>query len=434
MCQGQVAQWVGLHRPGQPYAMTVTIGPCERPNVLICKKCGNRNPDQEKFCTSCGAFLEWNSERVVEAAPPPPPPPPIPPPPPPPPRPETLVDRVKYVVGIDQNTTSGQGGWVPPTTVASQTATQSTAQPATGGPTTSPLARRPDQPVADVKPQTVEPQARQPEEVPVVRPQGPRVVVPVVPDTNEVGVYCSRCAAGNDTRRHFCRRCGAPLMMAPRIQVSWWERLFPRRKDPAAGDRHTFSGSETNFGSLLRTFLLTMLLVVLVGGVFAYVALPPFRQAVNSEIDVLVTDLRRLINPTWVQVHPVSTSASSEIAGHPAAFTSDLVSNDYWAADTARDPQPTLVFTFDGPTDLDALVITSGAATDFARIARPRTIQITYSDGTGETLTLKDDAQATAYSVHARQVTSMTMRITGVYAVSGNTDVAFAEVELRRLQ
>ncbi len=35
--------------------------------VIICKKCGHKNPDGTTFCESCKAFLEWTGERAVEA-------------------------------------------------------------------------------------------------------------------------------------------------------------------------------------------------------------------------------------------------------------------------------------------------------------------------------------------------------------------------------
>lgn len=389
--------------------------------MIICKKCGNRNEDRDQFCTSCGSFLEWSGERVVEKAPEPAPQPQAPPPPPPPPPPMGFVDHLKEVVGMEagQAPPPSTGGWVPPTTVATQ---------ATVPVSSSPSARRPDAPA----PSPDMPQARQPEEAPLAPPPPPKPIVAAAPDVNEVGTFCSNCGAGNDVRRHFCRRCGAPLMRAPVNQMPWWQRLFPRR-DLSAGDR-PFRQSDTTFGSLLRTFLLTMLLVVVLGGIFAYLALPGFRQAVNREVDIAVTDLRRLINPSYVQVHPVTTSASSEITGHPSSYLTDLISNDYWAADTARDPQPTWTFTFDGPTDLDALVITNGAAADYGQLQRPKTLEISYSDGTGEQITLKDVPQASAYDIHARGVTSMTVRVVSTYpANSGSTQVGLSEIEFRKL-
>lgn len=427
MHQGQMLQWMGL--PHHLWTCGRLLpSPPARPSVIICKKCGNRNEDRDQFCTSCGSFLEWSGERVAEAAPPTPEPmpAPVPPPPPPPPPTTTFIDQVKQRVGME----SGQaapprpqtGGWVPPATVTPQ------PQPQPEATTGLPSARRPDAPAPDPE----VPRARQPEEAPPPLPPTPRVMPAPVPDVNEVGTFCSNCGAGNDVRRHFCRRCGAPLMRGTVTnRVPWWQRLLPRR-DPAVGDRPF--REETTFGSLLRTFLLTMLLVVVLGGIFAYLALPGFRAAVNREIDVAVTDIRRLINPSYIQVHPVTTSVSSEVTGHPGQLATDLINNDYWAADMARDPQPTLTVTFDGATDLDALVVTNGAAgPDYPNLARARTLQISYSDGTGEQVTLKDVPQGTPYIIHARGVTSMTVRIVAVYPGSGSTSVGLAEIEFRRL-
>jgi ribosomal protein L40E len=389
--------------------------------VIICKKCGNRNEDRDQFCTSCGSFLEWSGERVVETAPEPPPPPVAPPPPPPP---QSFIDQVRNRVAMEggQPPRPQPGAWVPPAAVAATTAAQ--PQVTTGLPT----ARRPDAPARP--PET--PQARQPEEAPVAPPP-PRVVPAMVPEVNEVGTFCSTCGAGNDVRRHFCRRCGAPLMRgAVASRQSWWQRWLQRRREAEAGDRPF--REETTFGSLVRTFLVTMLLVVLIGGIFAYLALPGFRAAVNREIDIAVTDVRRLINPSYVQVHPVTTNGSSEVQAHPAQLATDLINNDYWAADLSRDPEPTLTVSFDGPTNLDAIVVTSGASTpDYANLARPKTLQISYSDGTGEQVTLKDDPHATAYIVHARGVTSMTIRIVNVYPGQASTQVGLSEIEFRRL-
>jgi hypothetical protein len=394
--------------------------------VIICKKCGNRNEDRDQFCTSCGSFLEWSGERVVETAPEPTPTPvATPPPPPPPPPPPTFMEHVKQVVGMEagQTTRPAASGWVPPPSVAATTATQ--PEVTTG----LPAARRPDGPA----PPTDVPKARQPEEAPNAPPPPPRIVPAMVPEVNEVGTFCSACGAGNDVRRHFCRRCGAPLMRGTATnRQSWWARLMQRRREAAAGDRPF--REETTFGSLVRTFLVTMLLVVLIGGIFAYLALPGFRAAVNREIDIAVTDVRRLINPSYVQVHPVTTSVSSEVTGHPAQLATDLINNDYWAADLSRDQEPTLTVTFDGPTDLDAIVVTNGAAPpDYPRLARPKTLQISYSDGTGEQVSLKDDLHATAYVIHARGVTSMTVRIVNVYPGQASTQVGLAEIEFRRL-
>ena len=428
--------------------------------MIICKKCGNRNEDRDQFCASCGTFLEWSGERVIEPAPPPPPAPePAPAPPP------TIVERVKQAVGIEKDPAPAAptpapptpspnppegGAWVPPAPVA---AAQGPAHNGARAPVPSPPVRpapaptpappvplpQPPGPPAPAPPgpaETAEPQSRRPEAIPptVQRPRPAPRTAPAPVEPQETGVFCSRCGTGNSTSRHFCRRCGAPLARLRPVRTPWYRRLLPRRRPPAAGERHAPMRTAT-VGSLLRTFVLTLLVVLLAGGALAYAAVPGFRQAVNLRVDSLVTQARRQLGSGIVEVHPVGARASSELSGHPARFAADLINNDYWAADVSRDPQPTLVFTFDGTTDLDYLLITSGASgADFAHLARPKGVQLVYSDGTGEELTLKDDPKATTYTIHARHVSTVTLKVVSVYPAAGTSAVGVTEVEFFRMK
>jgi hypothetical protein len=393
--------------------------------VIICKECGNHNRDQDTFCSSCGTFLEWSGERVVE---PPPPPPPEPAPPPPP----GLVERVKQAVGIDSGEAAPArpapgpapgGGWVPPASVAARTDGAPASAPsgsAEAAPEAPPAA---PPPAAVPAPEAVPPTAQRPRP-----PRRPPITAP--PPAAESGVTCRECGAGNDVRRHFCRRCGAVLAAPAPRRLPWWRRLLARR--PAAAAPSAAPPGPTAW-RLLRTFVLTMLAAMLAVGVLGYAVSPGLRRTVDLRVARTVTDVRRLAHPTYADVRPASAVASSQLSEHPGQFANDLVSNDYWAADRARDPQPTLVFTFASPSDLDYVLVTSGVPNDHGRLARPKTVDLTYSDGTGEQLTLKDDARPTGYVVHARQVRSVTMRVTSVYPAPGTTALAVGEVEFFQL-
>jgi hypothetical protein len=219
------------------------------------------------------------------------------------------------------------------------------------------------------------------------------------------------------------------------VRTPWYRRLFKPRQPAAAGERHATPGAErASAGSLVRRFLLAALTVVVAGGLLAYATVPSFHRRVNQVASSIRTEIERAINPTFVPVRPVQTTASSELAGHPASLATDLVSNDYWAASRTRDPQPTLAVTFARPTDLDNMLVRTGAGPDYARLGRPRTVQVTYSDGTGQLLTLKDDPKPTDYPIHARNVTSLTIQITSVYPAGQSPAVGIAEVEFFRLQ
>ena len=38
-----------------------------RPRVILCRKCGHQNADDESFCTQCNSYLEWSGDRVGSA-------------------------------------------------------------------------------------------------------------------------------------------------------------------------------------------------------------------------------------------------------------------------------------------------------------------------------------------------------------------------------
>jgi hypothetical protein len=239
---------------------------------------------------------------------------------------------------------------------------------------------------------------------------------------------------GNAPERHFCRRCGASLAEAVTVRTPWWRRLFPARQAPLAGDRRATPPGPGGGGAVGRGFLLVAMAAVVVAAVLAYAAVPAVHDSVNVRLDTATTALRRQIDPSYLPVRPTEVRATSQIAGHPAQLAADLVSNDYWAADTARDAQPTLGFKFDGPTDLDDLLVTPAPSPDFAKLARPRTIDVVYSDGTAQELTVKDDPKPQSVQLYARHVSSVSMKIANVYPTSQSTAVAIAEVEFYRLR
>src|SRR5262249_24455152 len=83
-----------------------------------------------------------------------------------------------------------------------------------------------------------------------------------------------------------------------------------RARPPGAGERHA-PVRPVAAGPLLRSFVVTLLVVLLAGGLLAYAAVPNFRQAVNTRVDTLVTQVRRQLGAGIVEVHPTGARASS---------------------------------------------------------------------------------------------------------------------------
>lgn len=203
----------------------------------------------------------------------------------------------------------------------------------------------------------------------------------------------------------------------------------------ARGRRAPIRTGDEGAGRWVRAGLTAVVGAVVVGTLLSYAAVPGFRVWVNLGINTGVKRLERTLGiGTPVAVRSVQAEASSSVAGHPAANLIDLISDDYWAADTRTDRQPQIHLSFSGPTDLDDLLVTSGAGRDYARLARPKDIQVIYPDGGAEKLTLTDDPRAKRYEVHGSQVRSVDIRILSVYGSQQSTSVAIAELEFFRLR
>lgn len=405
--------------------------------MIVCKNCGNQNPDNEVFCTSCRAFLEWSGEKVVE-------PPPPPPPPPQPAAPEAqpgFVEKVKQAVGLEPAKTESP---VTATTSQAPPLAQPPAAPqppATfAAPSPPPVAAVPAaSPVAEPTPAyTPRPQAP-PAVLPQAGvlpgetrpPQAPRQRAAVQERIKPGDVICGQCGAGNSPDRHFCQRCGANLAAAVVVKAPWWRRFFPARTTTAAGTRPAHAPTERAWGS---AFVRVVALGVIALLVLAYIVVAPLHNKVNSTISSAYESAHRHFSPTLTYVRPSDATASSQLQLHTARQSIDLIKETYWAANTATDKQPTLRIVFPTPVDFDQILLTSGAANDYATVGRPKDVSIVMSDKSSVRLTFKDVPDATTYDVTARGVTWIEIHILSIYATAQSPDVAINEVEFLRVQ
>jgi predicted amidophosphoribosyltransferase len=197
--------------------------------MIVCKRCGHRNNEGENFCASCGAFLEWNSERV---SPPPEAPKPVAAPPPPPASEPTILERVKHAVGLEEAHSTRDHPAVPP--ASPEQPTSSIAQPVVSASSPTASAAR-DSTASSGGPQPV---AQAPP-----RPGTAFAPVPTSQVANGSGdLICAQCGLDNPPSRRFCRRCGTSLLVtegvkadpvkAESVLMSWWRRIFPPRHVP----------------------------------------------------------------------------------------------------------------------------------------------------------------------------------------------------------
>ncbi|HTW06348.1 MAG TPA: hypothetical protein VME46_02495 [Acidimicrobiales bacterium] len=218
---------------------------------IICRKCGTHADTGEAFCGNCGAFLEWEGERIT----------------------------VDPVPGLELGPNAMTAGTPPPAAGTGWTATSGGANaaapsgpPVGGGAATLPrpptgtppfvAAGTPPPPTYPPPPPPSgsrvppppalggQPVAGQATNGPVPANQGPAAVQPALPIERPKtppprmapsrraapgDLYCGQCGQPNGPERRFCRRCGALLAEAPPPppRLPWWKRLFHRDKAAA---------------------------------------------------------------------------------------------------------------------------------------------------------------------------------------------------------
>jgi len=261
--------------------------------------------------------------------------------------------------------------------------------------------------------------------------RAPRHEAPAGPKYKPGDLICGQCGSGNSPDRHFCQRCGANLAAAVVVRTPWWRRLIPARSAAAAGTRPKGAPVKRAWGSaLFRVIALGVIVAVVLG----YLAIPPLRARVNTTVNSAYAAAHRHFAPNTSYVRASDAKASSQLSTHPSRLTIDLIKETYWAANTSTDKQPWLRLTFGVPVDIDGMLLTSGAGNDFATLARPKDVQIIYSDKSSTRLTLKDDPQPVSYDLSAHGVTSVEIHILSIYPSAQSPDVAINEVEFFKTQ
>lgn len=406
--------------------------------MIVCKKCGNQNPDNETFCTSCHAYLEWSGEKVAAPEPPPAPPAPVQGP--------DFMDRVKQAVGLERPgeptpavaapTDAPSAAPIPAPVVAAASgggaavvATPPSNQPPASAPVPSVGAGVLPGPAADIPaarlPQAVAPAPERPR-------QAPRTDTATGQRYKPGDLICGQCGTGNSPERHFCLRCGANLSQAVVAKTPWYRKLFPARSPVPAGARPSGAPVQRAWSAALFRVIALGVIVLLV---LAYFVIPPIHAKVNDTVGSVYAAAHKRFKPTVFREQAYQVTASSQLAVHPARLTIDHITDTFWSANTATDKQPSLRFTFASPVDLDEVLITTGAAGNaYTTFARPQKVHVVFSDKSTADITFKDDPNPQTYDLVAHQVTFVEFHIVSTYPSAQSTDVALDEVEFVKIQ
>lgn len=406
--------------------------------MIVCRKCNRRHPDGTAFCP-CGAYLEFDGERVAE--------------------PDAEPARP-----APATTPTGPGdAWSPPA--------GHTTPPSAPGGTVGGAAQQPA-PWSGFDPAPA-PATRTGGDIDAVLPDAPTQVSagPVyIPETARPGdLTCPACGTPNGPERYFCRHCGAALAGgatstasgSPDAKVPWWRRWGRRarrraRVDPASLSR---AAADLSRGGLSRRTVLfrTGGLLVLLGGLLAF--LGPWRSTVIDRGRDLVGATRYepiTLDEAAVGAEPADpTTPPVTFELQDPANLVDRFANTAWATRWTNALGPGFA---EAPTDggcqpepmTDAFVrIDLGAPTDLKRIrilpgrpdadpsrtlfGRPRVIELQADDRDCDYVVLDDQGELAAFPFDHDDVSTVTLRIVGIYEPeSPNDTVEISEIVLDR--
>ena len=421
--------------------------------MIVCKRCGNHNPVGDDFCGSCGAFLEWEGERIIEDVVEQPTAEALPPP-------AGLVTRIKHAVLGDDTALAPPAAVGGAPTPGSPLAAPTLPAPS---PTLAPLAAAPSlasalvakQPVASSEPTPRQPSAQAPTAA-VARPK-PQVKQPPTRTINPGDLVCGTCGEPNSADRNFCRRCGATLAEVVAVKQRWWKRK-PNTKKAAknapaqAGERPMAAGGKAGalsggkkgarkvktgiFGGFNNVRRVIAILAIV--GIGTGLAVPGLRSTIMNKGSDIFNSVKRKISPSYLQVSPDNSlsTASSADPGHEATMIADGLKNTFWIG-AASQIEETVTVVFSPPTILAKILITSGnqeLKENFKAEARPKDIFVTAFDTAGATvktlqITLDDKADPQKFDLEGKDVASVSVAVQSCYPVPGLHVCAISELE-----
>ncbi|GLZ80342.1 hypothetical protein Afil01_51490 [Actinorhabdospora filicis] len=414
--------------------------------MTACPTCGAAVAQDDQFCGNCGEYLDWGSSASQQqpAAPTPaqapyqaptqapvqqpvyPPPPaqqtgyaqpPAPQPgyPTPPPPVQGLIPPAvaSRVPGVPQPPYGPpQAPYQPPQPVQP-------TQPVQGGPQ-APVEPPPVQPgkVPDTPVRRIMPERRSPDAQPFEL-------------LSEGEVRCGPCGAVNPDTRKFCKRCGAELKTVDTVveeKLSWWRRLFRRKRDPEDPRKWHAAGTRR---SPRRIRIMRIIGIILVLGlILTAVALWPARSVVDSVINTVKDRFT-----SHVPVVPTEVRASSSGTNAKPEYVIDGVADRFWAPSGAGVDEWVEV-QFKEPVRLTNIVVSSGSSKtpeDFRAQGRPNkvTFTITSKDGkvTTEEKEIQDQPDAQDFEFGISDVVTIRMTINSTFGYEAGKQVAVAELE-----
>ncbi|NHC13794.1 zinc ribbon domain-containing protein [Motilibacter deserti] len=258
---------------------------------------------------------------------------------------------------------------------------------------------------------------------------------------------CERCRTDNPAGLRFCRKCGAPLAVqaaavpepAAPMRVPWWRRLVLELRRIRWQFRRVVSR---------RVLAVRMIGIALVA---ALVGVPVLALAG-------VLHPQRWPRAVWHLVSPQSSTVAasaqlvdgSEDADFPPAGLVDEDTTTAWATSFPGRDAPALGeecmpapgrgaqavrLTLPGPTDLRRIgVVTGVTSADRVEFYRPSVVQLQFSDGGCERMSLEDSPEVQWFPVETDGTTSVVVSVLDARPPAAGPDrrATIAQIILRQ--
>jgi len=292
---------------------------------------------------------------------------------------------------------------------------------------------------------------------------------------------CPRCGVVNGAELRFCRKCGLALRgptlhdsggqrpATPPERLPWWRRWFRPDDNSRRGARAAYRRSLPVRYRIIR-WLLALVGIAAVIGAFALIGRNPVGWAVNSWNDMLgktvqVNDLAAYTDPNPAEVaddpgtfspSAGATPSIAEPAVDMAPNVVDNLSNTAWTTAWSQTSQlnpadapcvpPSTPTATGGPESIlivpqssmnvRAISVAGGLSKDDARRQqqwRPKTVQLAFSDGSCQQVTLADNPDLQSLELSAVDTTQIRLSVVDAYPASPDQpidEVAITDIRI----
>ena len=399
--------------------------------MISCRKCGHENPDGTRFCEVCGSYIGWDQERSAATA-----------------APSRTVESSPADEPGEATAPAEEDG---------------AEDPAAAGRWKVKIIELGRSSRAKPDPMAVTPQAAEPQRSPAAKPAPvpPDDVEAVKPDEQQAPppvrtrhtpapqparapkpgeIRCGNCGRYNPPGTRFCR-CGNALPVqpkpaaqattpAPPALLPWYRRLLggadrDRVRQATRAARITY---DRGLGLRARWVRATLLLGALGIGV---TAVAPWGAGLRGFVGDQIQQVRGYEAVTVEKA--VVVPADARRRSFPAAFATDGQPSRAWAVGwrgggrrapegacgQVRSPAAgSLVVSLAQASRVDRVTIQPGLQRDnpnWSKQARPRTVELRFSDGTCQRISLGDAFEPQTFDVEARAVSDVQVVILDAY-------------------